>query len=962
MCNDLERIIRYQGTTTLIKHKVTFIYAFLKIYRVLKDDEKRQMKRSITELDRFYYKDLKKPKISEDYGSLDFKFYQRWLCLLTNPTAIYLRDKVLDIKSHNAFGMSYLKVNPKSFLAWTLKEKAKNPRCILAIQVGDFFEFCGIDAIFTVEFGGLRAMGKIPTMKSGTPLSSLQRLLDSLIENGLTIRVYEEFGDCIKTQYKKRDICQVVSKSNPVYFRALNSIEDDSVREGRPIIYLMSDQVLTVDIVSRTYTLYRGLSSRSMTALISSTRPSEVYSIPTLRKVVPVNFHTQTILSTDSLYNIINKLKDIYEINQEFVESERDINRIPLMKSTSDQLGIASTVDCIPDVISSALGKASHIERRFLTNWVLVKPTVHGRYAMERVCQGISKGDIIVKNIRPLDPDKIYGLLSSGGICKDSSLLVKLHNRLVQKLEEQDLHTVAREHMGVSQNFSDYIIETREIENLLASNLVNNSEYCDDGVIPSDFVNRNELYIVNVPSMSDMKELRYKLESLLSVSFDDGFRLTYYPLENDIAFSHKTKPDFEGVIQSSNKKGLRKYTWTTVELSALVAEYLQSCETCLKDQFKLIKSISSRLTGKFGKSLRVFLQCEVVAKCIHTHLANVICKGWNSAVVGKGENSEIVVEKGFPHWLSCSDSTLNSLKMVKGELFLLTAPNATGKTTLIRSLMISAVLAHAGIYVPAKKAHFPDMNHFFLRLPGSDRPAEGLSSFEAEIQDLQLMLDAVDTRTIICLDELARSTCPREGTAIAQSVIEFLLTKSCFCIFATHLHELLDKKLGVKYMTMLDNHSYVEGESRTSKALDVCRKHNINPIIIDRAAEILGVSISNTDNPVEITKDIVEEIAVRITGVKAFHIPLGTLIPPQLTSSPCVYIIRERKNLWYCGESKHVINRQKQHGFHNERFGDIMVFPVDNKTVAMKYETLIQRRCIEKGINLSSIQDSYHNL
>jgi energy-coupling factor transporter ATP-binding protein EcfA2 len=914
-------------------------------------------KRRISDLDQYCLNGAPKiTKVSDNYGQLDVIYYERWLQFLTNPTAVYLKDKILNLTALNSFGIPQSKINPNSFLAWTLKEKCKYPKCILVIQVGDFFELYGIDAIMAVEFGGLRAMGKLPTMKAGTPLLSLQRLLDSFIRNDFIVRVYEECVSSNTGLYKKRKMCQVVSKSNPVYFRALNSVEEDDIRECLPIVYVLIDTILSVDIISRTFTIYHGLSKPSMIALISSIRPAEIYCLSAFRINVPSYLHPQIISSVESVESILSKLHQNYEMdtNEQFVESKPIDDRIPLMKSTTDQLGIASNIDSIPDLVSSALGKPSLIERRFFTDWVLVKPTMNGRMAMKSICDDISNGNILINNIRPLNPNKIYGLLASGGVCKDRSLLNKLNYRILEKVECENLHVIASEYLSISQNYSVYQNEMEEISTLMTAHLSIHEGI--SSIIPTGFVSRNEIYMVNVASMENMLKSRTKLERLLEQL---KYETVYLQVENELAICQAMKPNTGDIIQSSNRRGPIKNRWTTADLSNLVEKYIRSCEECLKDQLDLVRTISFTLTSKYGNSLRLFLQCEVIAKCIHTHLANVIPRGWNSAQVDQSV-SEIVVQDGFPHWLSNSNATLNSLTMVEGEMVLLTAPNATGKTTLIRSLMVSAILAHAGLYVPAKYAKFPEMNHFFLRLPGSDRPAERLSSFESEIQDLHLMLDMVDHRSLICLDELARSTCPKEGIAIARAVMEFLLRKKCFCIFSTHLHELLDQTIAITCMTMGENHEYTPGQSRTSKALEICKKHHVNPEIIQRAADILGIGVNPKIE--KTTKQRLEEIGTKITMGPVRYINVGMLIPPYLTSSPCVYIIEEKDNLWYCGESKHIIQRQHQHRIRNNRYGNILIFPVDNKTIALECETKIQLKCIEMGINLSSFNDSYHTL
>jgi hypothetical protein len=877
------------------------------------------------------------------------------LCKLANPTSIYLRDNKLFSNADNAFGINFDQtIKKNSFLQWTLREKCKYPKSILAIQVGEFFEFSGIDALLTVEYAGLRAMGKLPKLKSGTILCSIQRLLDSMVEHGLTVRVYEEFGNNLKTSFKKRRLCQVVSKSNPVYFRALDTIEDDENRECRPLLYVFMHDIMTIDITNRVYTRYFGLSSTSIKSFIFSIRPAEVFCIPHHRAAIPKQYHCDSLNSNDCIDTILHDLKITYDIEEDFVEYKWNSDRIPLMKSTSEQLGICSSIDCIPDLVSSAMGPCSFVERQFMTNWILIKPTKDARSSMENICKDIGDGTISLTNARPLNPNQIFGLLSSGGICKDRSLLPKLSTRLTKVVKSIDVHNVAKEFLGILQTYDVYQLEVSEIQKILDDNICN-YELSKDNHIPYEFLCRNEIVIVNVSSIKDIISCKQNVIDYLKGI--DNVNIVYSAMDNDIAWTIQDRAC--QMISATNKKGPRKELYTTTVLKDLLLKYVTACETCYCDQLKVIKDISLLLTRKYAKTLKLFLQGEVIAKCVHRHLVEVISKGWHPAKI-ETDRMTIDIQGVFPHWLSSNASTVNNITMTSGELVLLTARNAIGKTTIIRSFMISCILAHAGFYVPAFKALLPDINHFFLRIPGSDRPSEGLSSFESEIIDLQQMLEVANEKTVICLDELAMSTSPKEGIAIAHAVIEFLLQRKCYCIFSTHLLDLLDRKLDITNMTIDYRRKYILGRCTTSEAVEVCKKYNMNTNIIERARALLGDCDHQTKSHQSVMQRI-QNIAQEITSIDAVHIKLGMLIPPNLTASPCVYLIEQSKDLWYCGESKHIINRQCQHTKKN-RIGHIMVFPVQHKSDALTFETLIQRRCIKVGITLSSITDSFHKI
>jgi predicted GIY-YIG superfamily endonuclease len=107
--------------------------------------------------------------------------------------------------------------------------------------------------------------------------------------------------------------------------------------------------------------------------------------------------------------------------------------------------------------------------------------------------------------------------------------------------------------------------------------------------------------------------------------------------------------------------------------------------------------------------------------------------------------------------------------------------------------------------------------------------------------------------------------------------------------------------------------------------------------------------------------EIILSIATEVTNVDVCIVGEHENVPPILTLKPCVYIIMEEENKWYCGETKNIIERRRQHK-QKKRFGNIFIYPMKDKTVALNCETLIQRKCIESSIPLTSYTDSKHNI
>ena len=108
-----------------------------------------------------------------------------------------------------------------------------------------------------------------------------------------------------------------------------------------------------------------------------------------------------------------------------------------------------------------------------------------------------------------------------------------------------------------------------------------------------------------------------------------------------------------------------------------------------------------------------------------------------------------------PYWIDRYTATENDFDL--HGLFLLTAPNMSGKSTLMRSILVAALLANCGFFVPCRTAQIPRYDNFFLRTSSHDVPSEGKSAFALEMQDMQIVLLDSTHKSLIMIDELGTS-------------------------------------------------------------------------------------------------------------------------------------------------------------------------------------------------------------
>lgn len=132
-----------------------------------------------------------------------------------------------------------------------------------------------------------------------------------------------------------------------------------------------------------------------------------------------------------------------------------------------------------------------------------------------------------------------------------------------------------------------------------------------------------------------------------------------------------------------------------------------------------------------------------------------------------------------------------ALDLAESRLWLVTGPNMAGKSTFMRQVALSVVLAQAGSYVPARSAHIGVVDRLLSRVGASDNLARGESTFMVEMRETASILKHATRRSLVVLDEIGRGTSTYDGLAIAWAVAEHLHDAvGCRALFATHYHEL----------------------------------------------------------------------------------------------------------------------------------------------------------------------------
>ncbi|MCC5804173.1 DNA mismatch repair protein MutS [Rossellomorea vietnamensis] len=186
------------------------------------------------------------------------------------------------------------------------------------------------------------------------------------------------------------------------------------------------------------------------------------------------------------------------------------------------------------------------------------------------------------------------------------------------------------------------------------------------------------------------------------------------------------------------------------------------------------------------------------------------------------------------------------------EVFLITGPNMSGKSTYMRQVALTSILAQIGCYVPASEASLPVFDQVFTRIGAADDLISGQSTFMVEMLEAKNAIIHATQQSLILFDEIGRGTSTYDGMALAQAIIEYIHEHiGAKTLFSTHYHELtvleeeLAKVKNVHVSAMEQNgklvflHKIKEGAADKSYGIHVAELAELPQALIQRANEIL---------------------------------------------------------------------------------------------------------------------------
>lgn len=304
----------------------------------------------------------------------------------------------------------------------------------------------------------------------------------------------------------------------------------------------------------------------------------------------------------------------------------------------------------------------------------------------------------------------------------------------------------------------------------------------------------------------------------------------------------------------------RKQTLKSAE--RFITQELKEYESKILNAEKRIHTLELALFGALKESLnrespRLRATARLVAMVdVLAGLAIVATeRGWVRPVLDDSTDLEISLARHpvLEETLAAGKCVPNDALLVNNTtMAIVTGPNMAGKSTYVRTVALTVLLAQAGSFVPAQSARIGVVDRIFTRLGSADDIGKGQSTFMVEMAETANILNHATERSLIVLDEVGRGTSTFDGVSIAWAVSEFLLQQvKARTYFATHYHELTQLALQFKGVCNLNIvvrehndeliflHQIADGGADRSYGIHVAKLAGIPGEVVSRSRAIL---------------------------------------------------------------------------------------------------------------------------
>ncbi len=784
-----------------------------------------------------------------------------------------------------------------------LSIKAKYPDALLLFRVGDFYETFGDDAIKTSKILGItltkRANGAAASVElAGFPHHAIDTYLPKLVKAGQRVAICDQLEDP-KTTKKivKRGVTELVTPGVTMNDKILNHKENNFLAA----IHLSGKNsgIAFLDISTGEFYVSQG-NYEYINKLLQSFSPTEVilqknkrnnffeffgekFFISTFEDwVFTSEFGNELLLKhfqTSSLkgfgvenleFGIIAAGAALHYLSETHHDKLQHINKVTrieegqfvwLDRFTIKNLEMVSSANEDATTLLHVMDKTiSPMGSRLLRRWIVMplknKQSIEERHdVIEYLTLHRSLSEEIAADIKAIgDLERLISKVATGRINPKELLQIERALRAVAPIKERctNANNKALKTIGDQLNVCRYITEriAKEIHPE-APPLLHKGQVIADGV-SEELDTLRQLAYSSKDILGEIQQREAARTGINSLKIGYNNVFGYY-LEVRNIYKDKVPSEWH-----------RKQTLVSSE--RYITEELKELESKILGAEEKIGLIESKLYQDLILSLfdyiePVQLNAKLIARldCLHSYMLiseenNYVRPTMNeSYVLDIKQGRHPVIEQHLPpdEPYIANDVYLDNEKQ---QLIILTGPNMSGKSALLRQTALIVLMAQMGCYVPAQSADIGLVDKVFTRVGASDNISSGESTFMVEMNETASILNNISNRSLILLDEIGRGTSTYDGISIAWAIAEYLHDHPKYkakVLFATHYHELNEmatsmkriknyhvsvKELGKKVIFL---RKIVEGGSEHSFGIHVARMAGMPSSLLHRADHML---------------------------------------------------------------------------------------------------------------------------
>ncbi len=782
------------------------------------------------------------------------------------------------------------------------KIKAKYPEALLLFRVGDFYETFGQDAITAANILGIvltaRNNGGSKLELAGFPHHSLETYLPKLVRAGQRVAICDQLEDPKQTKnIVKRGVTELVTPGVAFNEQVLEqkknnflaAVHFEKNKAGAAFVDVSTGEFLlaegNLDYIEK---LFQGfmpsevLFQRNRDKTFLENFGDKYYTFKLEDWVFTEDFAQEKLLNhfgtknlkgygvEDQKLGVVaagtilhylsetqhNKLSHISSISR--IDED---NYVWLDKFTIRNLEIVHSYNEDAITLIQVMDKTvTPMGGRLLKRWVVLplKDVKAVESRLEVVDYLVKSEDFIESLHQHLsnigDLERLISKVAALRISPRETVQLKYALKTLQPVkllcENSNLKTL--QNIGAQINLCGPIAD--RLENELKDDapvLVNKG-----GVIASG-VNQelDDLRAISFSGKDYLIQMQQKLQeqtgiSSLKIAFNNVFG--YYI---EVRNTHKDKVPEEWI---------RKQTLVNAE--RYITQELKDYESKILGAEEKIQVIETRLFEELIYALAEFLQpiqynASLVARldCLMSFAKLAKSNRYvrpsinESKVIDIKNGRHPVIEQNLPigEEYIANDVYLDEDKQ---QIIMITGPNMSGKSALLRQTALIVLMAQMGSFVPAESAALGYVDKVFTRVGANDNISSGESTFMVEMNETASILNNISDRSLILLDEIGRGTSTYDGISIAWSIAEFLHQHNKFkpkTLFATHYHELNDMastfkriknfNVSVKEVNkrIIFLRKLVEGGSEHSFGIHVAKVAGMPKEVVNRANKIL---------------------------------------------------------------------------------------------------------------------------